>query len=702
MKNGTLAIGAVLLVCSPVSCSSPWDVFTSEPSRPARSSLVLLTLDTTRSDYVGAYGARDAKTPVLDSLADRGTRYARALTASPLTLPAHASLLTGLDPPAHGLLDNGTATLHPSVPTLATILSSRGDSCAAFVSSRVLDRRFGLDPGFGLYDDFMAAEQVGEYGYPERDAGSVTASAISWVSGLSPSQPYFLWVHYYDPHAPYEPPAQWQGSTTTANYAGEIAYVDQEIGRLLSALPGEGQQAVIAVVGDQGESLSEHGEKTHGIFLYRASLEVPLIMAGPGVPAGQVVEEVVGTRRLMTTLLRLLGAGDSAQDQGSSLPGLPAVGDTAPPEPVYSATWMPANTYGWSPLRAVSDQRWRLILAPRPELYDFRADPEELDNLINAHSQESERLGRVLAANEEDRKVYPTGESDHPADPELLAALRSLGYVSGSVPPDPDVGAIDPRDGLAMLAESDRARQLLQSQNYDESLVILRGLVERNPGNVPFLTRLAQAELGSGHGEAAVETYRRAIALSPRLDFLHLNLAEAYREIGRPEEATEAYKRTLELNPRSAKAWLGLAELALRSGNSEEELRLLLEALEVGTRSAMLRCRLGQIEAGKDNPAGADLHFQAATLLTPGWAFPWLLWGQNAEATGQAGEALNRYSQAALAEPSNPAPYLSLGRFHSSQGQIFQARRYLEQVLALAPDSEEAKEARSLLKTVDR
>ena len=700
MKKGTFAIGAVLLVCSPVSCSSPWDIFTSEISRPARPSLVLLTLDTTRSDYVGAYGARNAKTPVLDSLAHRGTRYARALTASPLTLPAHASLLTGLDPPAHGLLDNGTATLHPSVPTLATILSARGYSCAAFVSSRVLDRRFGLDPGFGLYDDFMAAEQVGEYGYPERDAGSVTASAISWLNGIPKSQPYFLWVHYYDPHAPYEPPAQWQGSTTTANYAGEIAYMDQEIGRLLSALPGEDQEVVIAVVGDHGESLGEHGERTHGIFLYRASLEVPLILAGPGVPAGEVVEEVVATRRLMATLLRLLGAGDTAQNPGTSLPGLPAVGEPAPPEPVYSATWMPANTYGWSPLRAVTDQRWRLILAPRPELYDFRADPEELDNLIDAHPQESEQLGQVLVAIEEDRKAYATGES--PADPELLAALRSLGYFSGSVPPDPDVGAIDPKDGLSMLAELDRARQLLQSQNYDESLVILRGLVERNPGNVPFLTRLAQTDLESGHGEVAVETYRRAIALSPRLDFLHLNLAEACRELGRLEEATAEYKRTLELNPRSAKAWLALAELALRSGNSEEEHRLLLEALEVGTRSALLRCRLGQIEAGKGNLAAADLHFQAATLLTPGWALPWMLWGQNAETTGQAGEVLNRYSQAALAEPSNPTPYLSLGRFHSSQGQIFQARRYLEQVLVVAPDSEEAKEARSLLRTVDR
>ena len=699
MKKGIFATGAVLLVCLSASCSSLRDVFTSDPSRPARPSLVLLTLDTTRSDFIGAYGALDAKTPVLDSLADRGTRYARALTASPLTLPAHASLLTGLDPPAHGLLGNGTATLHPSVPTLPTILSSQGYSCAAFVSSRVLDRRFGLASGFGLYDDFMAAEQVGEYGYPERDAAAVTASAISWLRDLFPSQPYFLWVHYYDPHAPYAPPVQWQGGTAEANYAGEIAYVDQEIGRLLPALP-EDQEAVIAIVGDHGESLGEHGEKTHGIFLYRASLEVPLILAGPGVPAGAVVEEVVGTRRLMGTLLRLLGAEDTAESVGSSLPGLPILRTHAPPEPVYSATWMPANTYGWSPLRAVSDQRWRLILAPRPELYDFRADPGELDNLIGAHPQESERLALLLAAIEEDRKSYPTGESL--TDAELLAALRSLGYLSGSVPPSRDDGAIDPKDGLSMLGELDRARHLIQSQDHAEALTILRRLVEQNSRNLPFLTRLAQAQRVSGQGEAALATYRRAIGLSPRLDFLHLNLAESYRELGGLEEATEEYKRTLELNPRSANAWLGLAELALRSENAEEERRLLLEALDAGTRSAFLRGRLGQIEARNGNPTAADLHFQAATLLTPGWSLPWLLWGQHAEAVGQPRETLNRYSQAALAEPANPTPLLRLGRLHSRKGEVIQARRYLEQVLALAPDSEEAKEARNLLETAPR
>ncbi len=226
----------------------------------------------------------------------------------------------------------------------------------------------------------------------------------------------------------------------------------------------------------------------------------------------------------------------------------------------------------------------------------------------------------MLAAIEEDREAYPTKES--PTDAELLAALRSLGYLSGSIPPDPDEGAIDPKDGLPMLAEADRARQMVQSQKYEEALVILGGLVERSPGNVPFLTRLAQAELESGNGGAAVDTYRKAIALSPRLDFLHLNLAEAYRELGRPEEASEEYQRTLELNPGSAKAWLALAELAERSGNFEEEHRLLGEAFEAGTRSALLRCRLGQIQARNGNPVAADLHFQAATLLTPGWALP--------------------------------------------------------------------------------
>ena len=330
--------------------------------------------------------------------------------------------------------------------------------------------------------------------------------------------PTFLWVHYYDPHAPYSPPPEWEGESNRANYAGEIAYMDQEIGRLLSALPGQHPETLIAVVGDHGESLGEHGERTHGVFLYRAVLEVPLIVAGPGVPESEVIDEAVATRRLPATLLRLLGAVEAAQDLGPGLPGLTGPEAAPAPEPIYSATWMPANAYGWSPLRAVSDQRWRFILAPRPELYDYRADAGEEENRIGVHPREVERLKQLLAQFEEAPAISRADPSASSQDPQLLAALRSLGYLSGSAGSEQAGPALDPKDGLGLLAEFERAGQLL-TENPEDSLAVLHRLVERNPDNIPFLGKLAQAELSAGNGEAALETYRRAVALNPGLDF---------------------------------------------------------------------------------------------------------------------------------------------------------------------------------------
>ncbi len=616
----------------------------------APPSLVLLTLDTTRSDHLGAYGASSARTPVLDGLAARGARYARAIAPSPLTLPAHASLLTGLDPPEHGVRDNGTAVLPAELPTLATALEARGYATGAFVASRVLDRRFGLDRGFDVYGDRMVAERIGQYGYPERDAGAVTAAALAWTAGLPAGKPYFLWVHYYDPHAPYQPPEGRRGGGRDA-YGAEIAYVDREIGRLLAGLPAG--ERLVAAVGDHGEMLGEHGESGHGIFLYRAALEVPLILAGPGVPAGTVVEETVASRRLAPSLLRLLGAGAALPG-----PGLPGLGEASPSRPVYSEARMPASAYGWAALEAVTDGKWRLIAAPRPELYDVAADPAEAHNLLT--EQQSGRAGGAQAKKAGRRlrallKGFEAGferrrAAEPPADPELDAQLRSLGYLSATPASE---GTIDPKDGVKLLAELDRARHLTAGGNAVAAAALLAELVAKNPGNVPFRSRLAATQLAAGQAEAAIASCRAAIELNPRLDFLHRNFADALLRLGRLEEARAEYRLTLELNPRFASAWLSLAELAARAGRPAEERLLLLEAVTAGTASAAISSRLGQIEIAAGKPEAAEAHLAQATELAPAWALPWLLRGQAAEARGAAGAAGEHYRRAAALAPGS-------------------------------------------------
>jgi arylsulfatase A-like enzyme/Tfp pilus assembly protein PilF len=632
--------------------------------QPAPSScLVLLTLDTTRSDHLGAYGDRGARTPHLDALAAAGTRWARALTPSPLTLPAHTSLLTGLDPPEHGVRDNGTAVLGGDVPTLASLLAGEGWATAAFVSSRVLDRRFGLARGFGVYDDRMAAEHVGEYGYPERDAEAVTTAALAWLAERPRKQPFFLWVHYYDPHAPYEPPPGFGGPGAEGRYGGEIAWMDHQIGRLLASLPppgAGGAGCLTAAVGDHGEALGEHGERGHGIFLYRASLEVPLILAGPGVAAGRVVEEAVSSRRLAPTVLELLGVAARLPGAGPVLPGAAGGGAEPPPapkpEPVFSETRLPATAYGWSPLEALTDGRWRLIAAPRPELYDVAADPGESRNLIGERREVAARLREALVAR---KKAMGEREAAAPApDAELEASLRALGYLSGASGGGARrAGALDPKDGIRLLEDFERGKRLLADGQAEEARAVFESLVRQSRGNVPFLSQLAAATLAAGDGERAVSVYRRAVELNPRLHFLHLNLANAYVRLGRLDEARREYELTLEIEPRSADAWLRLAELANRAGETAEERRLLERAVEAGTASALIFARLGQMEmaaAKPDSAAAAEAHFTEALELAPEWPTAWYLRGRLRLDRGETAGAREDLGRAAAMAPSSP------------------------------------------------
>jgi arylsulfatase A-like enzyme/Tfp pilus assembly protein PilF len=669
-----------------------------------RPDVLLVTLDTVRADRLGCYGDRTARTPVLDGLAARGVRWRRAVTAAPLTLPAHASLLTGLEPPQHGVRDNGAARLPPGVKTLAEALAARGWLTLGFVASRVLDHRFGLDRGFQLYDDRMAAERVGQYGYAERDAAAVTDAALRGVAERlagAPGRPWFVWVHYYDPHAPYAPPGAPAEAGEGERYAGEIARVDRELGRLLRGLPGDPGRRLVAVVADHGESLGEHGERGHGLFLYGAGLEVPLLLAGPGLPAGRVVEGPVATRRLAATLLRLARPAETARPFGPPLPGL---GGGGAADPVYSEALLPATAYGWSPLTALTTAEWRYIAAPRPELYDLAADPREERDLAATRRDVAASLARALAA-----RTAGMARSGAPAaapDPELAAALRSLGYLSGASAPAATArggrGGIDPKDGVAMLAELEQAKRLLASGAAAAALPRLESLVRRSPGNVPFLTHYAGALLAAGDGERALAAYRRAISLNPRLDLLHLNLADALLRLGRLPEARAAYELALRLDPRLARAWLGRGEIALREGKREEERRLLERGLAAGTASAAILARLAQLDLAAGDLAQAEGRLAEATALAPAWPPAWLVWGEVAERRGRSDEALARYAKAIELDPRSAPALLRAGRLLLRAGRAAGGRALLERLLALAPRPPEAAEAARLLATAGR
>ena len=423
------------------------------PAEPAPTGLVIITLDTTRADRLSPYGYMNVSLPAIERLAREGVVFDQASSVAPLTLPAHASLFTGAIPPRHGVRDNADPPLDVSHTTLAEVLASRGFRAAAFVASAVLAPDRGLAQGFETYDGASPTEPR-TTDAAQRRADAVVDDAIAWLDAAGKS-PFFLWTHLYDPHRPYDPPEPYRSTYGHNPYVGEIAFADAQIGRLVDALERLGRldRTVVVVTADHGESLGDHGERDHGIFVYEEAVRVPLIVRAPGVPAGRV-GQVVRLTDVMPTVLHLLGMPAPAMD-GVSLAGL-LRGDRRDLElEVYAESLYPER-FGWSSLRALRSARFKLIDAPRPELYDLGRDPFEERNIYDLRSP----LARAMLARLDDLAGRDdasggTARADPPSD--LRERLAALGYVAG---PDRQGRAAqsradlpDPKDCIGLVSE---------------------------------------------------------------------------------------------------------------------------------------------------------------------------------------------------------------------------------------------------------
>ena len=486
-----------------------------------------------------------------------------------------------------------------------------------------------------------------------------------------------------------------KGATAAARYAGEVAHVDRELARLLVRSTAAGE-VIVAAVGDHGEMLGEHGEKEHGIFLYRSALEVPLILSGPGVPPGSKIDDTVGTRALASTLLGLAGLGDAAHAFGDPLPGIGGPGRVRASRPIYSETWLPATAYGWSPLSAATDGALRLVRAPRPELYDFVKDPGEIDNLQAGSADDSRRLADWLVSAGRDARTAPPPRVSPAEAAELAASLRSLGYLSGSSGRARG-GTIDPKDGISLLASFEEARDWLRAGRAREAAARLRELTRRSPGNVPFLTRLADAEVASGNPQAGIAAMRETLALNPNLDLLHSSAAALYERAGRSGEAKTEYEAALALNPRSAPSWLGLARIVGAEQSPEAELAVLARADAAGTDSAAILARLAQLELGAGRVADASRHASRATRLLPTFAEAWWVAGEAAEARHATADALTAYEEALDLGLSDPRALLRVGKLQRAAGREEDARRSFRRAADLGGQSSVGTDARRLL-----
>lgn len=544
---------------------------------PPGTSLLLVTLDTTRADRLGCYGHGAARTPNLDRLASRGTRFDRAYAHVPLTLPTHASLLTGTLPPEHGLHDNGRAALGPELTTLAELYAGRGHRTAAFVSAAALDRSFGLARGFEVYDDRLEAPGGAAGRALDRPAGSVVDAALAWLSE-APEQPFFLWVHFYDPHADYSPPADF---TLPDAYDGELSYVDAELGRLLAWLESRrlDAQTLVVAVADHGESLGEKGEPTHASLIYEGTQRIPLLVTLPGVlPEGAVTDGLVQQADLLPTLLELHGWAPPEGVSGTSFAPLLLGGEHAG-RPVWLESEYAALNFGWAPLRGIVSGQWKLIDAPRPELYDLSADPGEAHDLASERPEVVARLQAELA--ELASELRPRATAQAGEDPELARRLSGLGYAQGAGGTEEGSSTVNPADHVDVLADYHAAIGFLNHGEYDRMIAPLERAVERFPDSAGFRTQLGDAYRRVEREARAREQLERALELDDRYEAAWFYLAELDRSSGNAEAARAGLERVLELRPAYLPARESLAALDLAAGDAAAALaqhELLVEA----------------------------------------------------------------------------------------------------------------------------
>lgn len=583
----------------------------TKPS-PTKPNVILITIDTLRADHVGCYGAQTVKTPTLDALASDGLVFERAISQVPLTWPSHAAILTGTYPFQNRVQDFTGQPLAPQFRTIAQAFQQAGYATGAVISAFVLDRSWGLARGFDSYDDAFAAKTFAtkQIGLVERPAGESVAHAILWLNNISfnklasqknaasknshansliktAPRPFFLWLHLYDPHSPYDSPEPYRSEYRTHPYDGAIAYADHELGTLISWLKHNHfyDSSLIAVLSDHGESLGEHGEDEHGFFVYNSTVHVPLILkppAGQGISTGRR-SEPVETTAIAPTLLELAGIEDPtdpihAQFQSHSLlpkDALPLNGNDVAHQtenaPAYSETFYPFSSFGWSPLRALEGERFHYIDAPKPELYDLQADPGETHNLAATESAAvavfREKLQTLLARN-------PFTRQDTAANltPDAQEKLRALGYFGFRAPTSADSSQqlansqlADPKDKLWEFNSILKAGDAFQLNEDDRADALLQQVQEKDPRIyvIPFM--LGESALRRENWQEAVDQLQRCLALNPNFDNAMTGMARALTRLGRTDEAKTWLQKTLQINPQNYRAWYEIGLLDAKS-----------------------------------------------------------------------------------------------------------------------------------------
>ncbi len=645
---------------------------------PARGDdLILITIDTLRADALEYAGNKIAKTPNLDRLAAEGRDFTFAHAQNVVTLPSHTNILTGLYPFQHGVRDNTGFVLKSSVPTMATILHAAGYETAAFVSSFTLDSRFGLNRGFDDYDDhYRRGSNPSQFVIPERRGDKTVAAALKWWKAHA-GHKRFMWVHLYDPHAAYDPPPPFKQEYAKHPYLGEVAATDSFLGPLLKPyLNGKEPPAVIVMTGDHGESLGEHGEATHGLFAYEATLHVPLILWGPGVPKG-VDGRLARHIDILPTVLDLLGVAAPPRLPGRSLLA------PLPKRPIFS--YFEALTTnlnrGWAPLYGILQGHTKYIDLPIPELYDLTADPNEHHNIIKAEPKVAARLKAEIPAEALEPAVRNTKVSS-----DTLAKLRSLGYLSGQEEAPQRkkyTRADDPKVLIGLDQKIHRLIDLYSRGHYEEAVKVGREVIAERPSMAEGYDDLALTLRQMNRDDEAIALLRKAIKRGVDSESLKRQLGQALDEMGHPEEALEVlgpYRKSGTIETRLAYA------VALTDAGKNAEARQELEGVRKDdTENPEVYENLGIVALRQDQVEQARDFLRHALSLNPALPISLNTLGVALFRLGQPEAALDSWQKSVKLDPKQYDALFNIGLVAAHLGHRERAIKAFEQFIKTAP-----------------
>ena len=613
-------------------------------------NVLIITLDTTRADRLGCYGYPKAGTPNLDALAAGGVRFENATCQVPLTGPSHCSLFTGAYPFVHQVHNNGSYILPPEIQTLAEAMKSTGRTTAAFVGSFSVDSRFGLDRGFEVYDDDFAAGQPFKSLNAERRADEVYAPFARWLDEHKADR-FFAWVHFFDPHIPYDPPSPYKERFASDPYDGEIAFMDEHVGKIVGKLRDDGllQRTLIIIAGDHGEAFGEKEEMGHGVFLYEPTMRVPLIFYSENrLPRGRVVGSRVKLIDIPASVLDMLDLPGLKDSQGTSL--LPYIqGKRKDDQSSYIETYYPRENYGWSELVGLLRGEWKYIRAPREELYDLKRDPKEEKNLAGAKPDIVRDMGAGLD------KLVRESPSPSRAEKKTLTGeeterLRALGYVSmadgpsGKTLPDPK----DQTDELRLIRQAEETEA---AGNLPEAAAARQRILAMRPEVTSSYVNLAYIQARMMKFDDVVRTLEQGLARVPDSEVLLLRLGNTFMVTGRVKKALEAFDRVLKTNPRNFDALLA-------SG-------LMLDAI------------------GQKTDALA--YYRNALQIEPENRYGRMGYAQSLSATGRFGDAIQIYEDLTRNHPDDPAVLQDLGITYSYAGNLSRSIECLEKAISLRP-----------------